>query len=324
VLARPMPALLFAAAAAVALLVMRGPIAARSGRGVFAAATAVALTGTALGAGAVLFVNHLQSGDPWTSGYHTIHGTTGFLNVGKDGVVAASLGGALLRENLWLYGWPLSLAFVPLARFGRGSALLWGMIAAAVAYRVLVPKTVVATTGPTYTLEIVPLLCLATVAGFTRCIRWLEHAQVDPARARSVLAATVAAATLVALALFVPVQLRSVHRAALARTIPEALLQDAGVSHALVFASLFVMPGSGVSWAHMPPNPTPGLDEDLIFLRMLPGDDGYERMLSLWQTRFSDRRAVLLIMTPSGLVLRELPVQPEHPLPDEIVWARPR
>jgi hypothetical protein len=322
VLARPAPGVLFVIAAFVAYAVQVRLFSSHEQRGRRAAELALIGAGVAAGVLGVLLVNHAQSGDPWTSGYHTLHGGTGALAT-RPGLIASSVGAALLRENFWLYGWPLSLAFVPFARFARGGWLGWGMIAAALAYRVLVPKTVVATTGPVYTLEVVPLLCIATVSGMARVVALLTRAQFERERAQRAIAAAVLAATMVALVLFVPVQLRSIQRAALARSLTDELLREARVERALVFADLLVPPDSGLSWAFAPPNPAPALDENLIFVRALPGDDGYQRMLQLWRTRFADRRAVWLILTPQGLVLRELPVQPDA-MPPEIVWRRKR
>jgi len=173
------------------------------------------------------------------------------------------------------------------------------------------PKTVVATTGPVYTLEAVPLLCLATSAGLARLDRsWAP--------------AAVLAATLVALALFVPVQLRTVNRAAAARAEVPELLQARGVSRALVFSAVFVAPASGVSWAYFAPNPSPALDDDVVFLRTQRGREGYARMLRAWHERFLDRRAYLLRLTSAGFVLDELPIAPGTPAPVDVQWAEPR
>jgi hypothetical protein len=320
VLVRPAPGVLFVIAALLAYAVQARLFSSREQLGRRAVELALIGAGVAAGVLGILLVNYAQSGDPWTSGYHTLHGGTGALTT-KPGVIASSVASTLLRENFWLYGWPLSLAFVPFARFARGGWLGWGMLAAALAYRILVPKTVVATTGPIYTLEIVPLLCIATVLGMARVVSLVERAQVERERAQRVIAAVVLAATMVALVLFVPVQLRSIQRAALARTLTYDLLREAQAQRALVFADLLVPPDSGLTWAFTSPNAAPGLDADLLFLRALPERDGYERMLQLWRTRFADRRGLWLIMTRDGLVLRELPVKADA-MPSEIVWRR--
>lgn len=310
-LARPLPGGLFVAAALVAYV-------AEQPRGAFrqqprrrALELLLGAAGVAAGVLAIALVNAAQSGSPWTSGYQTIHAARPGPSESFARLVAASVSGALLRENLWLHGWPLSLALLPLARFVRGGALIWGLLAAELAYRVGLPKTVVATTGPVYTLEAVPLLCLASAAGLARLGRgWAP--------------ASVLAATLVALALFVPVQLRTAHRAAAARAAVPELLQEHGVSRALVFAAVFVAPASGASWAYFPPNPSPTLDDDVVFLRMQRGRDGYERMLRAWRERFPERRAYLLHLTSSGPVLHELPIAPGTHAPADVEWAEPR
>jgi hypothetical protein len=225
--------------------------------------------------------------------------------------VAGSLGGALLRENLWLHGWPLSLALLPRARLGRGGASIWALLAAELVYRVVLPKTVVATTGPVYLLEAVPLLCLVGAAGLARLPR------------RRALTG-VAAATVVALALFVPVQLRTLSRAAGARLAISELLEERGVTHAVVFAAVLVPPPSGETWAYFAPNPSLALDDDIVFLRLLRAPDGLQRMLGAWRARFPDRRAYLLHQTSAGPVLHELPIAPDTPAPIDVLWAEPR
>ena len=313
VLARPLPGCLFVVVALLAYVLEQpaGAFRQRPGLGRRARELVLAGAGVAAGLLALALVNAAQSGSPWTSGYQTIHAARPAPSEPWSMLVAASVSGALLRENLWLHGWPLSLALLPFARFARYRSLIWGLLAAELLYRVGVPKTVVATTGPIYTLEAVPLLCLATSAGLAR----LE---------RSWARAAVLAATLIALALFVPVQLRTVSRAAAAREAVPELLQERGVAHALVFAAVFVAPASGTSWAYFPPNPSPALDDDVVFLRMQRGRDGYARMLRAWHERFADRRAYLLHLTGAGYVLDELPIAPGTPAPIDVQWAEPR
>jgi hypothetical protein len=134
----------------------------------------------------------------------------------------------------------------------------------------------------------------------------------------------VLAASFVALVAFVPVQLRTVSRAAAARAALPELLAERGVRHAVVFASVIVAPPSGASWAYFPPNPSPSLDDDVVFLRTQRGPDGYPRMLRAWRERFADRRAFLLHLTESGLLLHELPIAAGTPAPAGVLWAEPR
>ena len=152
---------------------------------------------------------------------------------------------------------------------------------------------------------------MPTAAGLSR----VQYAWLRPA---------VVAATLVALLLFVPVQLRTVARAAGARAAIPELLEAHGVSHALVFAAVLVPPQSGESWAYFPPNPTPALDDDVLFLRMQRGPQGIECMLRTWRERFPDRRAYLLHQTSAGPVLHQLPIAPGTPAPIDVLWAEPR
>jgi hypothetical protein len=289
---------------------------------------AIVCAGVAAGVAVVLLVNHVQSGDALSSGYHSIHGGTGSVLTDpwgfEPGLITRSTLGALVRQSFWLHGWPLSFAFIPFARLGRGSFALWSLIAAEYVYRVTIPKTAMATTGPIYVLEVVPLLCIATVAGAASVAAYLGRRGGDLEAGRRAVAAVVLASMLVALTLFIPVALRAIDRAASARAEVYEQLAAKGATRAVVFASVFVGPMTGRSWAYFPPNPSPDLDDDLVFLRMLDGPAGYDRMLRLWQTRFADRRALLLLATLEGPVLQELPIAPGTRLPSRVIWSDPR
>jgi Dolichyl-phosphate-mannose-protein mannosyltransferase len=238
---------------------------------------------------AFLAVNFVQSGSPWSNGYKEFHnGVFGmFQNI--QGELPNSLGGALVRENAWLFGWPCSLLFVPFARVERKRALLWGTIAAVYLYRALVPKTVVASTGPIYVTELLPWLCIASAAGMQRVLVLLHKLEVSEATSR--LAALVLAGFVVSAVAFVPIELRELARGARARDEVKRALFDEGVSRALVFCDQLVAEGPAVSWAYYAPNPWPDLRDDVLYLRIPQGTDGPERALELWRTRFADRPA---------------------------------
>ncbi|HEY6877882.1 MAG TPA: glycosyltransferase family 39 protein, partial [Polyangiales bacterium] len=240
-----------------------------------------------------MWVNYVQSGSPWSSGYKEWHqGVFGmFQNI--QGELTNSLGGALVRENAWLLGWPWSLLFVPFARLPRKAALCWGMIATGVAYRALVPKTVVASTGPVYITELVPWLCITTVAGMQHMHRWLLKVEILDAPAR--LASLAVAGCTVAACAFWPIEVRELARGASAREEVKRALFDEGASRALVFSDALVDPAASVSWAYYAPNPWPDLRDDILHLRVPPGPSGMQRALTLWRERFADRPAFLYV-----------------------------
>lgn len=282
VLTRPMPGVL-ACAAVVTDELARGP------RGTLAK-RALVLTGALVPvASLILLVNYLQSGSPWTSGYREVHSTYGaFQNI--DGELTNSIGGALVRENLWLFGWPLSLVFVPFAQFGGPRRLVLALIASAFAYRAVVPKTVVASTGPVYMLEAVPWLCVATAMGMAK-VAELGRRLGHPETRERVIAGVVGAA-LSALACFAPVTLRALLAGADLRETVFQELAAAHIERAVVFANLLVDPNDAKSWAYTPPNPWPDLRDPLLFLRVPDAGNDLDAAWRLWRERFSDRPAV--------------------------------
>jgi hypothetical protein len=298
VLVRPLPGVLFALVAAIAcaLPALHADRALRL-RCVWRCACFAAAC-TAL-AGCLLIVNYAQTGDAFTSGYHEYHGTVRvFANAHSE--IANSLFGALLRENFWLYGVPFSLLPVLLARPRRECWIFWGCLAAELASRVISPKTVVSTTGPIYMAEAIPFLTLAAADGLARLgasagRRW-----------RSGPLTLMAAGLAISLAMFVPVAIEPAQRGGELRSLVYRALAASHAERALVFADALIYPQSGRSWAYYPDNPSPTLDDDILFVR-IPQQDPAREVHEFWQRRFKDRRAFLFMWSPKGEPLfREL------------------
>jgi hypothetical protein len=290
VLVRPLPGALFALVAAAWVAVRHRP---QGGRALWRRALAFAAP-LALGAALFLAANRVQSGSALVSGYEASdasgRGLAGLFVPGNLGLYAMSLGGHLLRSNLWLFGWPLSLAFCAFARRSPRTALLWGMIGAAWVYRLLAPKTGVAATGPIYLFETVPLLCLLTADGIGRLIaagRLGGGPALSARRAR----ALVGAATLVSLVMFLPVHLANLKRMAGAQHVLPDLLAARGIHRALVFHDTVVPPALELSWAFFPRYNSPGLDDDVLFLRYQGPRQDATANLELWRRRYPDRSA---------------------------------
>jgi hypothetical protein len=303
ILARPLPGVPFLVAAFVAFVFGASRVQWREQWkrkvGLLAAATVPVL---AFG-GVLLWVNWVQNGDPFKSGYQAFHGSLGLaMPQEADGRIAVSVGGALLRQNFWLFGWPLSLLFVPFARGRRSLLLFWGLIVAEYFYRVIAPKTVVSTTGPIYVTEIVPLLALATASGMVQVSRWLRAHGV--AEGKRWVTATVLASFVVAATMFLPVQMKNIHRSCAAWTEPYRLLEKVGAKRALVF-SMHMVPFFK-SWAYYPPNPSPTLDEDVIFVRPPSRPNQIQKAVDFWQRRFPDRRAFSLYHEGDKAIMAEL------------------
>ncbi len=241
----------------------------------------------------LLFVNHLQTGSASTSGYHAAHGADMGIGHVADGQVALSVASSLLRQNFWTFGWPLSLAFVFFAARRPGFGLMVSLIAAEYLYRVIAPKTVVASTGPIYVTEIVPLLALMSASGMIEVKRRLEERGF--ARAKSAVVAFAAASTAAALLLFWPVEITNLRSSAVKWRAPQSALEAQGIQKALIFADKMVVPEAGTSWAAFPPNPSPTLDDDLLFVRIPKNaKDAILAMREFHHRRFPDRPAFVL------------------------------
>jgi hypothetical protein len=318
ILVRPMPGVLFLLAAFVAFVLgtPRAEWRTRLRRKLLI--LAFAALPVALCCGALLATNRAQTGGAFKSGYQAYHG---YLErpTNYDGRVSVSAAGAALRQSFWLFGWPLSLVFVPFARGRRRLGLFWGLVAAEYGYRLVVPKTVVATTGPIYVAEIVPLLALATASGMVHVKRWLERAQVERARAWVVSAAL--ASTAVGAATFLVVQVRNIHRSSSLWKAPYRLLAEQNAGRSLVFSTM--MTPLLTSWSYYPPTPSPDLDDDVIFVRPPPKPDQLRKALDFWQRRFPDRRAWYLFHNGLQPVLARLDLETRKlVLPPQVPPAR--
>ncbi|PYQ44310.1 MAG: hypothetical protein DMF77_07495 [Acidobacteria bacterium] len=289
VLVRPLPGVLFA-------VVAMGWTAGRPASTPFpvrlrllAAVTApVALAG-----GALLLVNRAQLGSALTTGYQAFHGTGEGVGGLRDFVggdlahLAMSLFSALLRLDVWLFGWPVSLLFLPCARRSGTAALLWAMVAAELVYRLVSPKVGVGATGPLYLFEVVPVLCILSADGAVRARAWLAGA--FPPLASSVSAVLVSGA-LVALTLFLPERLRDLGLMGQAQRVAPDLIATRGLSHALVFHDGVVPPWTYRSWAYFPRCNSPSLDDDVLYVRF-QRTPGLQENLEFWRRRHPDRSA---------------------------------
>ncbi len=311
--ARPLPGGLFALLAVA--VVGRAFLRERKAPILAALIAVSAPVGVAVGLTGV--VHQLQSGSPLKSGYHGAHRSLGVGGY-KPGEVGQSVLGGVVRENFWLFGWPLSLLPLLAARPRRGQWLLWGPIAAEIVYRIGVPKTVVSTTGPTYLLEAVPVLALLSADGLARVQLWARTAQLRPAWRQGAILFTLASSA-AALLFFVPVQLASIGRGVDERLAVYDLLREAGASRALVFARAITVPSKSQTWAYYPPSPSPMVDDDILFLRMPKGDDAGQRALSYWRQRFGDRPAFVFMpgdppqLVPLEAFANAAPTEPRAP-----------
>ena len=289
-LVRPLPGVLFAtvAVAWVAWESRSEPPATRARLG-------VAIVGPiVLAAGLLLLVNRLQVGRALTSGYQAFHGTgegVGGLRefVGGDlAQLAMSVFASLFRLDVWLFGWPFSLLFLPFARRTGASRLLWAMAAAELSYRLLSPKAGVGATGPVYLFEAVPVLCILSADGAARAHRWLVGLVRAP---DATVPAALLAGGLVALTMFLPDRLSDLSRMGSAQRAAPDLAAQRGLTHALIFHEGVVPPWTYRSWAYFPRCNSPALDDDVLYVRFQRTPGGVAANLDFWRRRYPDRTA---------------------------------
>ena len=295
ILVRPLPGALFAAVAVAWVFAGARRIGGRAG---LVPIAAVALPAS-LGVLVVLVQNHLQAGSPLSTGHQLSYGlgagSSGLLTILRSHTVAStgmSVVSGLLRLNVWLFGWALSLAFLPWARRRGPWALVWAMVAAGLAYRVVAPKVGVGITGPQYLFEEVPLLCLLTADGVRR-LAARAHAWGSWSLDATRLAGVLMAATVVSASMFVPYRVGDLARAGRAQGTIWRLVREKGLTRALVFHESVVPPTSGLSWAYFPRCNSPRLDDDVLFVRVqAPGGD-LRANAEFWKRRFPERSAWL-------------------------------
>jgi hypothetical protein len=290
VLIRPLPGALFVPVALLYLLMEKRHARAWRDR---ALRLAVFLAPVVLFSGTLLLVNRLQAGSALTTGYQAFHktgeGAPGLLGVvgGDLGITALSVVGALLRLNVWLLGWPLSLAFCLFPFPDPRVRVLWGMVAAEGAYRLVSPKIGIGGVGPIYLFEVVPFLLLLSAAGLV----WLARGGLRapwPLLRPAGLAGVILGGVVTCGAMFLPSRLADLRRMAAAQLLLPRLLAERGITNALVFHDGIVPPWTGLSWAYYPPCNSPGLDDAVLHLRMWKQPTAAHE---LWRRRFPQRSA---------------------------------
>lgn len=286
VLVRPLPGVLFVVAAMVWLAVRRRP-----GRRFGKLAWASFLIPVAIAGLLILVVNRIQAGGALMSGYQAFHtpgeGAASLTKslAGDATSRTMAVAATVLRLNAWFLGWPLSLLPLLLARRVPRAGLLWGLVVAALAYRLVAPKAGVGGVGPLYMFEVAPILCLLGADGLVRLARpggfrgLVLH--------RGGLAALGLSGALVSLTMFLPVKLEDLGRMGRAQLALPRLLAQRDVHNAIVFHQGAVP--LGLSWAYYPRCNAPALDDDVLFVRFAPGS--VEENLAFWKRRFPSRSA---------------------------------
>ena len=247
------------------------------------------------------------SGDPLTTGYHTFNRISG-MSFTQGALLAPppfpsifELGYTVARLNFWLFGWPISLAFIPFFRRTRESvALLLGAGAVMLLFAVTtVPSINVV--GPVHYAELIAPLVLISASGIEELALWVRGGRL-PGGAGRVLALPLAA-TCCALILYLPLYLGSLRAMAEVARAPYDLVEAARLDHALVFVrTLGALEFPPLSWAYYHRSPSPGLTDSVIYVR----DLGEPRNQDL--IRFMPDRAPFWMGIQNGrLVLTPIP-----------------
>lgn len=253
----------------------------------------------AVGAAVFLSINHALTGSPLRTGYHAYmaQGIEWLFPFGPFHTVR-EISYNLGHVNFWLFGWPVSLAFLPFfRRDGAGWTLATVPILSVLWYGVVAVPTVAAV-GPVYYGEIIGPLVILSASGIERAVTFTRTHLGDSVWTRA-LVAWPWAGVLASLLAFIPVQISSLRLSAEIVKAPYDLVERQGLDHAVVFVhsipSLFKEPGS---WVHFHRNNSPDLSDRVLFVRDLGPEKNRELMRHL-----PKRAPYLMGMRGSDLVL---------------------
>jgi dolichyl-phosphate-mannose-protein mannosyltransferase len=287
-LVRPLPTVLFVPVAAAYVAWDGGRLDLRRAAGRLALLGAPIVAALAV----LAVVNRAQAGSAFVTAYGQAiapdQGARAILltTVATPAMRIESVMGSVTRLNFWLFGWPLSLALCAFAAWSRPVALMWGLVAAEVAYRVLTPKVGVGGTGPIYFFEVVPLLCVLSAAGAARLARRAGGGLGSP----DSIAAFLVAGAVVGISFFLPSRVMDLGRMGAAQRAVDVLVHDQGVSHALVFHEGTVPWWTRRSWAYYPRCNSPSLDDDVLFI-LFQRQRGLDENVEFWKRRYPSRTA---------------------------------
>jgi hypothetical protein len=258
----------------------------------------------AAGAATFLWVNHVLTGHALLTSYTAYwqwSGRTWPIPYGLGWSIFA-ISQNLMQLNFWLFGWPLSLVFVPLFE-RRGAAWMLAAIPAVgvLGYALLISVPTIASVGPVYYAELVVPLAILSASGLCRTIEWTRARLRDPL-ANHVLVAWPLALTFAALFVFVPIQLGSLRLMSALASAPYDLVEQHGLQHAVVFVRS-LPPLTGISpgaWVYYHRNSSPDLSEPVLFVKDL-GPDANRRLLAFLPGRDPYLMGVVdrqLVLTP--------------------------
>lgn len=205
-----------------------------------------------LSAALYLTINYVMTGDPLLTSYSrefASRGVTGGTVIGFGANYPIQVGGTgihtfgqgtlnsclnLIHFNIWLLGWPLSLLLPLLAPFNVWTRLCLAALTLEAALYTTFYSPGLSVTGPTYLFDSGAFLVVLTAAAIVRAGAWYRS-QPLAARAMSAQGAFVTAIVIVNLAMFLPMELRSISGTTEGTSMLPQTLDRENVHHAVVF-----------------------------------------------------------------------------------------
>jgi len=248
-----------------------------------------------LSIGMFFLVNYGQTGDPFTTVQsvfleHWGQGRgIGFYVAGLWGIhtpekAAANLLLNLIRQNIWLLGWPFSFVFMLFVPGGRfvGFLLGWGLTHWA--FYAYFSSPGINLTGPVYYYEMILPEVILSACGIVHlygtCRKYLVNSRVHTS-----IPAVIFSFYIVSFLMFSPVVLTSLREIALVSSAVYRTLDENQVHNAVIFANSIV-PDNQYNWVFSPYVSGPNPDrEDRIFALWPRTDEIMERFLQKYPNR---------------------------------------
>jgi hypothetical protein len=229
----------------------------------------------AAGAAAVLAVNHALTGSVWRTSHMAYfdQGAVWEYPVGPDATLD-HLAVSVAQLNFWLFGWPISLAFLPFFRAYGRTWMLAALVGVVVLGYACFAVPMVMAVGPVYYAELILPLAVLSASGLECLVLRLRRRFDDGLPSRAVILAP-AVSCVAAILTFVPVEIASLRRMTAISRAPYDLVS--GEHRAVVFIarkpenpimddlpSTRVPPGS---WVLFHRNASTDLSDDVLFVR---------------------------------------------------------
>ncbi len=203
----------------------------------------------------------------------------------------ASVG--ILRLNMSLFGWPLSLGLLPLAIGLRSANMWWACVATYVATHLGLFDAGIDTFGPTHWFELALPILVLTLLGCQRATAWGAKVSTDAASLPRNLVFSFVAASLL---LFTPYRLKAVRDIGEMTRRPFDAIEQSGIRNAVIF--------SNRPWADMCYSNRAGLPRHFVF--WWPVNDPDFQNDIIWANHLSieqDRKLLAAFPGREGYVL---------------------